>query len=62
LRDITNPAVYSKLTLHDLAEIFQGRPGKTQLGLLQERLQNLKEVGSVLLQKYNGRCNFKLSL
>lgn len=47
----------SELTLSDIAEIFKPEPGYPEIPLIEQRLQNAREVGRGLLQKFDG--NFK---
>lgn len=51
---MTNPEVYSKLSLEDVKWILRG-DNKSELLLLKERHQCLQESGNVLLKKFNGR-------
>ncbi|XP_055538145.1 queuosine salvage protein [Wyeomyia smithii] len=53
--DITNPAYYSKITLAELEKILRSDDGITKAPLLQERVQCLHEVGTTLLEKYDGK-------
>jgi hypothetical protein len=47
-------AYLSTISEKDLAHIFRG---EQTIPLFEERLQNLREVGVVLLQQYNGQCS-----
>lgn len=52
--DFTNPEFYSTITLETLEGLLKSdRPG-TKAPLMEERLQCLHEVGTKLLEKYNG--------
>ncbi|TME01327.1 MAG: hypothetical protein E6I80_22720 [Chloroflexi bacterium] len=46
-------AYLSTISEKDLAHIFRG---EQTIPLFEERLHNLREVGAVLLQQYNGQC------
>lgn len=46
-------AYLSTISEKDLAHIFRG---EQTIPLFEERLHNLREVGDVLLQQYNGQC------
>lgn len=52
--DITNPKVYSQLTLNELDAILEGDVPTVKCPLLAERLQCLHQVGEVLLAKFDG--------
>lgn len=52
---ITNPRFYSQLTLKELQHILRGDNGVLPM-LVKERLDCLHEVGSALLEKYEGIC------
>lgn len=51
--DITNPVYYSKITAEQLKSIMRG-DNEATIPLFNERLSALHEVGTVLLNKYNG--------
>ncbi|XP_045499140.1 queuosine salvage protein [Colias croceus] len=51
--DITNPEYYSKISSEDLRTLFKGDTD-AEIPLFQERIAVLHEVGSILLEKYNG--------
>ncbi|XP_043475508.1 queuosine salvage protein [Leptopilina heterotoma] len=51
---ILDPGYYSKITRKELENIFRSDSGTVQIPLIEERVQNLQEVGKVLLEKYNG--------
>lgn len=53
--DITNAHYYSKITSEELAEILRGDDSEAKVPLLEERVKCLHEVGSVLIEKYNGK-------
>ncbi|KAI9583545.1 queuosine salvage protein [Glossina fuscipes] len=53
--DLTNPKCYSTLSLEALQDIFRSDDGKTQIPLLEERLICLQQVGSILLDKWQGK-------
>lgn len=55
--DFTNPAFYSKITLETLEGLLESDKPGTKAPLMEERVQCLHEVGTKLLEKYNG--NFK---
>uniref|UniRef100_A0A1B6C8Q7 Queuosine 5'-phosphate N-glycosylase/hydrolase n=1 Tax=Clastoptera arizonana TaxID=38151 RepID=A0A1B6C8Q7_9HEMI len=50
---VTNPKVYSQLSIKDLHHILRGDNEILPL-LMEERLNSLHEVGSILLNKYEG--------
>lgn len=52
--DVTNPSFYSKITLDQLKSILRPDNGKTEVPLINERIDCLHEVGKVLLEKYEG--------
>lgn len=53
--DITNPKVYSQITLSQLEAILEGDDdGMTKCPLLAERVECLHQVGALLLEKYDG--------
>lgn len=52
--DMTNPKVYTNLTLKQLEQILQGDDPSVVLPLMKERLDNLHQVGNILLEKYEG--------
>ncbi|KOB65016.1 Uncharacterized protein OBRU01_23193, partial [Operophtera brumata] len=51
--DITNPEYYSKITTEQLQIIMRG-DNEATIPLFEERLSVLHEVGSILLNKFNG--------
>ncbi|CAH0592127.1 unnamed protein product [Chrysodeixis includens] len=51
--DITNPEYYSKITEDQLRTIMRG-DNEATIPLFEQRLSVLHEVGSILLEKYNG--------
>lgn len=53
--DITNAHYYSRITLDELSEILKGDDPNTKVPLLEERVKCLHEVGTVLLDKYDGK-------
>lgn len=53
--DITNAQYYSKITIEELSEILRGDDSETKVPLLEERVKCLHEVGTVLLEKYDGK-------
>lgn len=53
--DITNPEYYSKITIEQLKNILRSDDGTTECPLLAERVNCLHEVGTKLLQDYNGK-------
>lgn len=59
---MTDPKVYSQLKLKDLEEILQGDDTSVKLQLMKERLDSLHQVGSILLEKYEGLLFDNLSL
>jgi hypothetical protein len=54
-RPLWDAAYLSNLTLAELSEIFRPVPGVSTIPLLEERLANAREVGRVLLTKYEGQ-------
>lgn len=52
--DITNPKYYINLNVDQLKHLFRSDDGKTQIPLIEERERSLKEVGKVLIEKYDG--------
>lgn len=55
--DFANPAFYSNITLETLEEILKSDKPGTKAPLMEERVQCLHEVGTKLLEKYDG--NFR---
>lgn len=53
--DITNAQYYSKITLEELSEILRGDDDEAKVPLLEERVKCLHEVGTALLEKYDGK-------
>ncbi|XP_051155304.1 queuosine salvage protein [Leptopilina boulardi] len=51
---ILDPSYYSKITKNELENIFRSDINNVEIPLIDERVQNLQEVGRVLLEKYNG--------
>lgn len=52
--DITNPKMYSKITLSELETLLEGDDVTTKCPLLAERVDCLHQVGDLLLEKYDG--------
>lgn len=52
--DITNPRFYATITLGQLEAILEGDDASTRCPLLAERVECLHQVGTLLLDKYNG--------
>lgn len=52
--DITNPKMYTQLTIDELENIFSGDDPTIKCPLLADRLECLHQVGRVLLEKYDG--------
>lgn len=52
--DFTNPAFYSKITLETLEDLLKSDKPGTKAPLMEERVKCLHEVGTKLLEKYNG--------
>lgn len=52
--DMTDPKVYSQLTLKELQTILEGSDSSSVLPLMKERLDSLRQVGNVLLEKFDG--------
>ncbi|XP_014662412.1 PREDICTED: UPF0553 protein C9orf64 homolog isoform X1 [Priapulus caudatus] len=50
---LTDPAYYSTLTLEKLREHLRGEDGG-EMPMMQERLANIREAGSVLVEKFSG--------
>lgn len=50
---VTDPKFYSKVTLEELKNILKSDTD-VECPLIEERLRCLHEVGTVLLEKYNG--------
>jgi len=50
---ITDPNYYSTITKQDLRNILRGDEGSDVAPMIDERVQNLHEVGRILIQKYN---------
>lgn len=53
--DITDSQYYSKVTVEELTEIFRGDDEGTKVPLIEERVKCLHEVGTMLLEKYDGK-------
>lgn len=53
--DITSPKFLSSITLEQLEKILRSDDGQTKAPLLQERVDCLHQVGSKLLEKYDGK-------
>lgn len=51
--DITNPKYYSKITEDELRSVMKG-DNEATIPLFEQRVSVLNEVGSILLEKYNG--------
>src|SRR5262249_3112088 len=54
-RPLWDAAYLSNLTLPELRDIFRPAPGASAIPLLEERLTHAREVGRVLLAKYDGQ-------
>jgi hypothetical protein len=54
-RPLWDATYLSTLTLAELSDIFRPAPGVSTIPLLAERLANAREVGRVLLAKYDGQ-------
>lgn len=52
---MTNPKYYSKITLEQLDGILRPDDGVTKAPLLEDRVKCLHEVGSKLIDKYDGK-------
>ncbi|XP_072947524.1 queuosine 5'-phosphate N-glycosylase/hydrolase [Epargyreus clarus] len=52
-QDITNPEYYSKITKEDLKTIMKGDT-EAEIPLFDQRISVLHEVGTILIDKYNG--------
>ncbi|XP_063828367.1 queuosine 5'-phosphate N-glycosylase/hydrolase [Ostrinia nubilalis] len=59
--NVTNPEYYSKITADDLRHIFRS-DNDAEIPLFGERLSVLHEVGSILIDKYNGTFTTCLKL
>lgn len=55
-RPLWDAAYLAKLSEAELRTIFRPIPGASEIPLFAERLANAREVGHVLLEKYNGQC------
>lgn len=53
--DITNAHFYSKISLDELTDILRGDDNVTLPPLVPERVKCLQEVGTALLEKYEGK-------
>lgn len=53
--DIINPEYYSKITVEELKQILRADDGTTEVPLITERVKCLHEVGSKLIQNYEGK-------
>jgi len=53
--DITNAQVYAKIDAATLSHIFRSDDGQTVVPLLEKRLECLHEVGTRLLEKWQGK-------
>lgn len=53
--DITNPQFYSKITLTQLDHILRSDDGMTKAPLIEERIKCLQEVGTKLIEKFDGK-------
>ncbi|KAJ1521673.1 hypothetical protein ONE63_003317 [Megalurothrips usitatus] len=51
---VTDPKFYSQITKKDVCELLQGDEGSANLALMEERAQCLRQVGTCLLEKYEG--------
>ncbi|CAL1687165.1 unnamed protein product [Lasius platythorax] len=51
---IWDPNYYTRMTQSELEHIFRSDDGETSIPLIHERLRILREVGKVLLNKYQG--------
>lgn len=54
--DITNPKVFASITLDELDQILTADDSTIKPPLLAERVACLQEVGTKLLEKYNGEA------
>ncbi|KAJ2756066.1 hypothetical protein GGI19_001127 [Coemansia pectinata] len=52
---VTDAAYYAKASDEELAHVFRGDEGVESMPLLGERIKVLREVGRVLVDKYQGR-------
>jgi hypothetical protein len=55
-RPLWDAAYLAELSETELRTIFRPAPGAPEIPLFAERLGNAREVGHVLLEKYNGQC------
>ncbi|XP_034244084.1 queuosine salvage protein [Thrips palmi] len=51
---VTDPKFYSQLTAKDVTELLQGDDDSAPLALVEERAECLRQVGTCLLEKYDG--------
>lgn len=51
---VTDPKYYSQLTAKDVTELLQGDEDSAQLMLMEERAECLRQVGTCLLEKFDG--------
>lgn len=52
--DVTNPKFYSRVTFDELDSILEGDDPNIKCPLLADRLECLHQVGTLLLEKYDG--------
>ena len=55
-RPLWDATYLAHLSDAELRAIFRPAPGASEIPLFAERLANAREVGQVLLEKYNGQC------
>ncbi|KAJ9601790.1 hypothetical protein L9F63_000082, partial [Diploptera punctata] len=53
-KPITDPKFYSKITIEELGEVLRSDNPEASVPLLEERVTCLHEVGTKLIEKYNG--------
>lgn len=51
---MTDPKFYSQLTAKDVSELLKGDDDSAQLALMEERAECLRQVGTCLLEKFEG--------
>ena len=51
---ITEPRYYANITKEELENILLGDEGSGVAPLIDERVKNLRQVGKILVEKYNG--------
>lgn len=52
---ITDPNYYGNITKEDLTNILRGDDTSNVAPMIEERVQNLQQVGRILVDKYNGK-------